>query len=154
LAPFPLPKVPARVSQVWTFKRGAGGTPTFPVMAYQVYLESHLEILRKLIKPAVASGKIAVADATLTELASDRDPATHARSLRQLFQTHPQLEPALINRLEQAPDIARPWVPGLISLYTGDDSQYLDFYGPPQSIRTIPYYSVFTGHKTVGKTRT
>jgi adenylate cyclase len=148
LAPFPLPKVPARVNQVWTFKRGAGGVATLPVMAYQVYLGSQLQMLRKLIKQAVVSGEITVAEETLTELAPDRAPATHARSLRQLFQTHPQLGPVLINRLEQAPDIARPWVLGLISLYTGDDSQYLDFYGPPQSINTIPYYSMFTGTAT------
>jgi adenylate cyclase len=152
LAPFPLPKVPARVSQVWTFKRAAGGAPTLPVMAYQVYLESHLEVLRKLIKQAIASGEITVAEAMLTELAPGRTPATHARSLRQLFQTYPQLEPALINHLEQAPEPARPWVLGLISLYAGGDSLYLDFYGPPQSIRTIPYHSMFTGTATADLT--
>jgi adenylate cyclase len=145
LAPFPLPKVPARVNQVWTFKRGAGGVPTLPVMAYQVYLESEMEVLKKLIKPAVVNGELTGAQEMLTDLSRDRDPATRGRSLRQLFQTHPHLESALMNHLEQVPEVARPRVRGLISLYTGGDSQYLDFYGPPQSIRTLPYYSMFTG---------
>jgi len=36
-APFPLPKVPARVSQYWTFKKGAQDIATLPVVAFQLY---------------------------------------------------------------------------------------------------------------------
>jgi adenylate cyclase len=42
LAPFPLPKVPVRVSRYWTFKAGAGNAPSLPVVAFHVYEpESH-----------------------------------------------------------------------------------------------------------------
>jgi adenylate cyclase len=37
LAPFPLPKVPVKVSQYWTFKTEAGGMPTLPVVAFQIF---------------------------------------------------------------------------------------------------------------------
>ena len=37
LAPFPLPKVPNRVSQFWLFRPGAEGGPTLPVVALQLY---------------------------------------------------------------------------------------------------------------------
>jgi adenylate cyclase len=37
LAPFPLPKVPVKVSQYWTFKTGAGSAPTLPAVAFQIF---------------------------------------------------------------------------------------------------------------------
>ncbi|MBI5574956.1 MAG: adenylate/guanylate cyclase domain-containing protein [Deltaproteobacteria bacterium] len=36
-APFPLPKVPAKVTRTWTFRTGAGDTPTLPVVAFRLY---------------------------------------------------------------------------------------------------------------------
>ena len=35
MAPFPLPKVPVRVNQAWTFKNSMGSIPTLPVVALQ-----------------------------------------------------------------------------------------------------------------------
>ena len=37
LAPFPLPKVPVKVSQYWTFKTEAGDIPTLPVTVFQIF---------------------------------------------------------------------------------------------------------------------
>jgi len=51
LAPFPLPKVPVKVSQFWTFKTGAGDTPTLPVVTFQVFtLNIYDDFLRLLGK--------------------------------------------------------------------------------------------------------
>ncbi len=46
-APFPLPKVPVRVSQYWTFKTGTGDTPTLPIVAFQVF---HLGLYDDLVE--------------------------------------------------------------------------------------------------------
>ena len=35
VAPFPIPKIPIRINQAWTFKTAAGDTPTLPVVALQ-----------------------------------------------------------------------------------------------------------------------
>jgi len=49
LAPFPLPKVPLKVSKNWTFKTGAGDTPTLPVVALQLFaMPVYDEFLRLL----------------------------------------------------------------------------------------------------------
>ena len=37
LGPFPLPKVPGRVAQFWTFQQVAGERPTLPVVALQYH---------------------------------------------------------------------------------------------------------------------
>ena len=51
LAPFPLPAVPERVNQSWTFKFGAAEIPTLPVVAFQVYaLQFYKEWRRLLVR--------------------------------------------------------------------------------------------------------
>ena len=58
LAPFPLPKVPVRISQYWTIKTGAGDTPTLPVVAFQIFaLQVYDEFmgLLKKVDPATAA---------------------------------------------------------------------------------------------------
>ncbi len=36
-APFVLPRIPFKVNQYWTFQTGAGDSPTFPVVAFQLF---------------------------------------------------------------------------------------------------------------------
>ena len=36
-APFPLPKVPVKVSRYWTFITAAGDTPTLPIVTFQIF---------------------------------------------------------------------------------------------------------------------
>lgn len=50
VAPFPLPKVPAKVSQAWLFKPGAGDVATLPVAALQHYTRPHYPALAALIR--------------------------------------------------------------------------------------------------------
>ncbi len=60
LAPFPLPKVPVKVSRYWTFKTGAGDTPTLPVVAFQIFTldvyEDFVALMEK-VNPS-AAGKL------------------------------------------------------------------------------------------------
>ena len=52
IAPFPLPKVPVKVSQYWTFKTEAGDAPTLPVTVFQVFMfgvyEEFIRLLEKV----------------------------------------------------------------------------------------------------------
>jgi adenylate cyclase len=144
LAPFPLPKIPVRVSQYWTFKAGAGDQPTLPVVALHVFaLDAHAPFVELLeqVSPEQARG-----------LPRDRDriaASGHAeelvRQLREVFLQEPRAEPAMreaLRRLPAGPADARHrrMLTALLGLYAGPASHYLNFYGPPRTITTIPYH--------------
>ncbi len=52
IAPHALPKIPARVSQVWTFMPAAGGAPTLPVVALQAHALDSFDRFVALLKEA------------------------------------------------------------------------------------------------------
>ena len=52
-APFVLPRMPVRVSQYWTFQTDAGDTPTFPVLALQLYTLDAYQEFRELLEKAI-----------------------------------------------------------------------------------------------------
>ena len=143
LAPFPLPKVPVKVSQCWLFKSQAGDAPTLPVVAFQVYARPYYQDFRRLLHSELGPKEAE----WLPNKANIRNEAELARRLRQLFQAHPELARRLIARLqEDAATLADPQgrlvLASLITMYSGRDYRYLDFYGPPRSITTIPYYQI------------
>jgi len=55
IAPFPLPKVPVKVSQYWTFKTEAGDAPTLPVTVFQVFMFGVYEEFIRLLEKVVSS---------------------------------------------------------------------------------------------------
>ncbi|MCP5364099.1 MAG: adenylate/guanylate cyclase domain-containing protein [Hyphomicrobiales bacterium] len=146
IAPFPLPKVPARVNQFWAFLRDGANTPTLPSAALQAHgLDAHPQWLRLLdqsgLKPLGATAdepRFRAWTIQVQEL---------ARVLRRAFDSDPQLH----GKVGQAVN-AQAFVPGpeltsakgegmqaLLELYTGPESRYLNFYGPPGTIQTIPF---------------
>jgi adenylate cyclase len=141
LAPFPLPKVPAKVSQVWTFKTGAGGVPTLPVVAFVLYHRDHWDALCALLDEALSEPP----DGGACPPTRRRDATAFARSLHELFRSHPGLDAALSARLPGLPEAEREPLARLIALFQGPDHRYLDLYGPPHSIHTLPYYQLIRG---------
>ncbi len=145
-APFPLPKIPIRVNHFWAFKEGAGDTPTLPVMAFHVYSRA---VLRRL--PEILSDFDPGAATALSAL--DR-PAngmtTAARGLHNLVRARPELATTLELRLRH-PSLGwgiqdRTLLSRLLELHTGPAVRYLDFYGPPRSIYTIPYHKALNDY--------
>ena len=143
-ASFPLPKVPVKLSQYWTFKKDAGDIPTMPVVAFQIYsLQVYDELIRLLKK---AGPRYAL------RLPPDRNTIVEERSvervvqtLRDMLENDAALADKLVYEIEHTNDIAlgpekRRMLLGLVRLYHGANSPYLNFYGPPGSIRTISYY--------------
>lgn len=142
-APFPLPKVPVRVDQCWLFKGSAGDMPTLPVVALQAYaLAFHQDLLR-LLQDA-AAGHDAPPPRLIAELGASRDATQVARRLRYLLHTHDAFTQRLFERLEDRQRLASPTaqrvLSSLFALYVGENGHYLDFYGPPQTILTVPYH--------------
>jgi adenylate cyclase len=52
LGPFPLPKIPVRITQFWAFKKSAGDIPTLPVVALHVFAGSTLARFVALVEAA------------------------------------------------------------------------------------------------------
>ncbi len=145
-APFPLPKVPVRVSQYWTFKTGAGGTPTLPVVALQIFaLDVYEDFLRLLdqVNPframnvprdrraLLASGRVEETIGGVRDVV-EAEPGTAARMLQALQAGAPSSAYSRRHNVLTA----------LVRMYQSPDSQYLNFYGPARTITTIPYYQV------------
>jgi adenylate cyclase len=146
LAPFPLPKVPVKVSQYWTFKSDAGGMPTLPVVAFQIFsLRAYDELVRWLnkIDPAQAAGLPADGSALLAA----RDAGRTVRAVRDIFDSRPRIGKTMQAELKASartpagPEKAR--TAALIKMYSGANSRYLNFYGPPGAIPTVPYSQAF-----------
>jgi adenylate cyclase len=146
IAPFPLPKVPVKVSQYWTFKRGAGDTPTLPAVAFQIFaFEVYDEFLRLLrrVSPSQAAHLPPHQDAIRAA-----DIEKLMRALRTIFTEEPLTAQRMLMELQNArtpsPDMrTRQLLTSLIRMYQGADSRYLNFFGPSRTITTVPYYRVF-----------
>lgn len=135
LAPFTLPKVPVKVSQTWLFKPEAGDAPSMPVVALQAYLHESSHWLREHID--------ALDPEAGDSLSGRLDDVV--RELRLSFARNPDLRERLIASIESDPALdarGRERLLALIDLYSGRNSRHLNFYGPPRTIRTVPYHRV------------
>lgn len=147
LAPFPLPKVPVSVSQYWLSKPELGDTPTLPVVTFQVFgirvYDRFLELLRSL-RPEEAD-KL---PQNREQLIGDRAVAALIRALRALFAR----DPRLLEEMEWAIKAQTGWeiraeedsrlLRSLIRMYAAPESRYLNFYGPPGSLPTLPIHRI------------
>lgn len=145
-APFPLPKVPVRVSQYWKFKQGAGGIPTFPVVSFQVYaLGAHDDFADILKRVAPAQAETLSFKREGMPLSQGLENLMH--DLKDVFSREPMIAEKMLAELEKPgtkaiPSKRKQVLKSLIMMYQGGDSNYLDFYGPPGAIHTIPFYQL------------
>ncbi|MBC7944799.1 MAG: adenylate/guanylate cyclase domain-containing protein [Burkholderiales bacterium] len=141
VAPFPMPKVPARVNAYWSFVDSGGeDSPVFPVIAFQIHAapvyEEFLDLLRGA-SPAEAEKLPASADRAIAHGKANQ----LVLSLRESFANDPRIAKQMLRQL-QSSDIdpaARQTLTSLIHLYDGGEIHYLNYYGPARSIKTIPY---------------
>jgi adenylate cyclase len=140
-APFPLPKVPVRLSQYWKFTSAAGGVPTLPVVAFQVFgLEAYGDLVRlaATVRPDLASALPPDAGAVL---AAGRIESVVLK-LRALFEVDPTLGDAMLEAASTDGTEHLRLLQALIKMYQGPDSEHLNFYGPPGTVRSVPYHEV------------
>ncbi len=132
-APFILPKIPARVDQLWLFKHGAGDIPTIPVVSMVKYYEKDWSFFCEQIN--------------IKNCLFDQDSSNLTTSIKQLRQTinkqpgiNESLERQLRNPVQDKETLKNPT--SLKRIFTGTDYSYLNYYGPPQTIITIPLYEI------------
>jgi serine phosphatase RsbU (regulator of sigma subunit)/CHASE2 domain-containing sensor protein len=149
-APFPLPRIPFKVNSYWAFQTGAGDSPTLPVVTFQLSsLEVYPDFIRLLEKVSpVDAGK----------LPPDRETAVRTmgvkrliRKTREIFDAEPLLGQRMLDELERSQtfsphDRRYRLVKALIKLYAGPSSRYINYYGPPRTVTTLPYYEALRLH--------
>ena len=142
-APFPLPKS-ARVDHYWVFKADAGDIPTIPAVVFQLVTmplyDDFVRLLHK-VNPAYAEALPVREETTI-------DIEDLIFSLHDLFSHDPQIAARLqaeLNRDSVLDSTDKQTIQALISLYSGGDTRYLNFYGPPRSIKTISYVQALHG---------
>lgn len=138
-APFVLPRA-ASVNAFWTFKASAGDAPTLPVVALQAYtMTAYDEFVRLLVDvhPPYAS-----------KLSSDKktvDIEALIFTLRHIFNNEPLLAQQMLAELKRDTDLdveKKKMIHSLVKLYSSSKMRYLNFFGPPRSVQTIPYHQV------------
>ncbi len=143
-APFPLPRIPFKVNSYWAFQTGAGDSPTLPTVAFQLFSMPVYEDFVRLMKT--------VSPDSAAKMPSDKDTALKTlgvkgliRKTREIFQSRPELAEKMLAELERskidASDVKKVrLLESLIKLYQGPNLRYINFYGPPRTVTTIPYY--------------
>ena len=141
LAPNPLPKVPVKVSQFWKFVPEAGDAPTLPVVSYQLYHEQELHEFVGLL--SIISGHT-FNDYKQSGQWSRAQFAQLMRELREMFVQDKSLAVRMQQRLDKSDMSAqkRHELNHMLKLYAGYASQYVNYYGPAHSVKTIPFYQV------------
>jgi adenylate cyclase len=152
LGSFPLPKVPARVSQFWAFV--AGGGPTLPIVALQCYAATVDEDWRALLRQA----GLPDADGLPSDLAGLGDAGSLSRymiALRKAFRADPELAQKMSAQLATTAHEAgrRRLLAALLDAYEGPDSRYLNFYGSAGRVPTVPLHAVLDQGRGAGSAR-
>jgi adenylate cyclase len=148
LAPFPLPKIPVRVNQVWLFKSSSGDIPTLPAAVFQAarlnqYNKLHDLLVEKV--PRIAKNFPATADQAIATLGL----VETMRKIREVFLKNPRLRHDLIVEINGTGSSAvsattRKNILALIDMYGSENSTVIDFYGPPASITTLSYHDLLS----------
>jgi adenylate cyclase len=144
IAPFVLPRLPVKVNHYWTFQPDAGDSPTFPVIAFHLYASEAYEDFRRLLESVSADE--AVKSSSDVGVKQNGTVAV-IKAVRQMFESQPWIYQRMLSELE-GPNIGEAargkheLVRSLIELYGGSSKRYLNFYGPPRTIATLPFHRI------------
>ncbi|MEN6439890.1 MAG: adenylate/guanylate cyclase domain-containing protein [Syntrophobacter sp.] len=149
VGPFPLPKVPMYVSQCWKFKTEAGCKPTMPFLVLQFsYLSVYREFFRLL--ESISPQSAAVLPENADKILAGKSVGKTAAAIRAIFEENPWIAEEMVTRLRRRQEVARnSETVGMllksVRAYTGSDSMFLNFYGPPGSFPTISFHRFVGG---------
>ncbi|NJO55535.1 MAG: CHASE2 domain-containing protein [Rhodospirillales bacterium] len=165
VAPFPLPKSSSDVIHFWAFFPELGNRPTLPVVALQTFALAVDPFGRALFER--------VADQFVAMTPMERaDPLAYSKAneitaaIRDAFADPNRRQALWEEALRSAASASIPASTGasadaatietlrraLIALYSGPNRYYLNFYGPPGTIRHIPYASLLSAPTAAGGT--
>jgi adenylate cyclase len=131
IAPFVLPKIPVRISRFWTFT-GENRLISLPAAALQLFVDPDGRQLNSLLESIGEKSNLPNNWQSRSTIVSRiRDDANLQARLLEAFSSG---QPPQLSKLQ------RQRLNALLKLYTGDAQPYINFYGPPKSIPTIPIH--------------
>lgn len=143
-APFPLPRIPFKVSQYWIFQPGAGDSPTLPAVMFQLFTmqvyEEFVHLLEK-VSPDQA-GKLPRDSNTAIK---ERGVKNLMRDIKGIFENEPSIAEKMLKELKSSKNPSdnaenHQMIKSLVKMYQGANYRYINYYGPPRTVTTIPYY--------------
>ncbi len=146
LAPFALLKYPQQVNKFWTFRVPAGEIPNLPVIAFQLATMDNYQTLRQLLQKVIPH-KTNYLPVNINNILQQQKLTELVNELRMLFNENPDLAKKIkqfLNKTKSIKSDVKASVMSLIDMYQGPHQYYLNFYGPPRSITTIPYHEVIS----------
>ena len=149
LGPFPLPKLEAAVYEFWVFKSSAREAPTLPAVAFQLHALKAYNHFYRMLDKIGATRDLEIPESAVG-IATAEDLRKLMISIRKTLTTNPVLGDSLLQELKE------PWVQqetaevrnllqSLTYMYLGENERYLNFYGPPGTIKTIPFHAIIKG---------
>ncbi|MGD9413068.1 MAG: SpoIIE family protein phosphatase [Desulfobacterales bacterium] len=148
-APFSLPRIPFKVNKYWGFQTGAGDSPTLPVVTFQLMTlplyEEFVGLLKK-VSPEQAAKLPPDAAAIQT-----KGVKRLIRDIRGIFESDPVIAENMLKALASSEDLAddakkNGLLKSLIKMYAAPNSRYVNYYGPPRTITTIPFHLALQLH--------
>ena len=154
LAPFPLPKVPMSVNQYWIFKTAAGSKPTLPFVAFQFFSLGTYRQFVQLLDSVKAPG-VTILPRRADRIISEKNIDWLIGLVRSSFEENPAIADAMLEKLNGprtlTADTAKiKLLCAVINAYAGPDSNFLNFYGPPTTIQTVPLYRILKAVQSPG----
>lgn len=143
-APFVLPRIPIRLNTYWTFQTGAGDSPTFPVVAFNLYALSVYDDFVRLLERATPNQARKLPQDAAAAIAAG-GVVKLIKEIRGIFKADPLISEKMFKMLEDS-DLAKTngtkyrLLKSLVNLYGGPNRRYLNYYGPPRTLTTVPFY--------------
>jgi len=154
-APFVLPRMPVKVNQYWTFQTGAGDSPTFPVVAFQLYALRAYDDFVSLLEKASPNqaGKLPRDAGTAIKA---RGAVRFIRDIREIFESDPLIPKKMLEELEHSDLVTSDGnkyrlLKSLVKMYGGANRRYLNYYGPPRTLATMPFYQALRLSEDAGR---
>lgn len=145
VAPFVLPKIPVKVSRVWTFQ-GANQLATLPAATLELYATKTFPDLLRLLSTLPQGQGVPVVDEF-----SRASTNAQIKLMRTLLKNNRRLTAGLLEALK--PDHPfeistenRRRLGALLTMYLSPSYPYLNFYGPPRTIVTVSYEDALLGN--------
>ena len=144
MAPFPLPKVPVRVNQAWTFKNSMGSIPTLPVVALQAGALKRNKHFFTCLEHTFPE-EFSTSTTPLSQIAGQKGLVEAMRQIRlQLVQR--LSVPTGMSLLSESCNLMSTadmqFLQAMIQVYGGNHHVYVNFYGPPSTLPTISMHKV------------
>ncbi|MCP4410818.1 MAG: adenylate/guanylate cyclase domain-containing protein [Gammaproteobacteria bacterium] len=150
LGTFTLPKLEASVYEFWVFKDSVGDAPTMPAVALQIHGLQDFAPWQHVIGQQLQYSEQTVLPQSAADISNAQQLREYMLAIRDVFKDGQSgdfdLESLLrrSERLDLDPK-ARRRLEALVNVYAGNPHRYLNYYGPPGTITTVPYHAVIKG---------